>query len=58
MSMVSVSQHDATVGLRASRCLGLLTQLHAEQRSCPLFSEGMFLNGVLILMSVRKQTTS
>lgn len=58
MSMVSVSQHDTTVGLKGSQCLGLLTELYAEQRSCTLFYEGMFLNGVLILMSVRKQTTS
>ena len=58
MSMLSLSQHDATVGVKGIRCFGLHTELYAEQRSCTLFYEGMFQSGVLILMSVRKQTTS
>lgn len=58
MSMLSLSQHDATVGVKEIRCFGLHTGLYAEQRSCTLFYEGMFQSGVWILMSVRKQTTS
>lgn len=58
MSMLSLSQHDATVGVKQLRCFGLHTELYAEQKSCTLFYAGMFQNSVLILMSVGKQTTS
>ena len=58
MSVLSLPQHGATVGVKRLRCFGLHTQLYAEQKSCTLFYAGMFQNGVLILMSVGKQTTS
>lgn len=44
VSMLNLSQHDGTLGVKQLLCSGLHTEIYAELRSCTFFYEGVFKN--------------